>query len=304
LSRHQAFEEGRHAAWLSIWTLLAIGIAEISISLINNSLVLFADGLDSLADSLIAFIVWFGITMLHRPKNKLFQFGYAKTESFASFVAAIAIVILGAFIVYNAYQRILHPIEANNSVVTMITLAAAGCISLHRAFRVRDIAKKHNLLSLKLDAKNSIKDGSASFVALASVLAGFFGVPYMDSIGSVIIAAYIFFMAYTALRESALVLVDAVKNPEMEGQIIKFVQERFGVKVERVLLRPLGSAFSAQIHVALNPTITIKEAHEILSKINAAIEERFETEETVVIPKPQTTVDNLYNGQTLNDNIL
>ena len=40
--------------------------------------------------------------------------------------------------------------------------------------------------------KNSIKDGSASFVGFGSVLLGYFGVQYMDAIGSIIIAGYIF----------------------------------------------------------------------------------------------------------------
>lgn len=62
-----------------------------------------------MADSIVSFIVWFGITILHKPKSRLFHFGYAKIESFAAFVAAVVIVILGAFIVYHAYERLLHP---------------------------------------------------------------------------------------------------------------------------------------------------------------------------------------------------
>lgn len=286
MNKSKAFEEGKRAAWVSIWTLLAIGVAEIVISTTTGSLTLFADGLDSMADALVSFIVWFGITMLHKPKSRLFHFGYAKIESFAAFIAAVVIVVLGAFIVYHAYERIMHPVQVINPEITMITLVAAGSISLHRAFRVRAVAKKYNLISLNLDAKNSIKDGSASFVGFGSVLAGYFGIPYMDAVGSVIIAGYIFYMAYMAFKESTLVLVDAVKNPEMEDEITKFVQEKFNVKVDDVLIRPLGHAFSAQLHVALDQNLPLKDAHAIMTKINAAVAEKFGTEETTVIPRP------------------
>jgi cation diffusion facilitator family transporter len=201
-------------------------------------------------------------------------------------VAAVVIVILGAFIVYHAYERILHPTHIINPEITMITLVVAGSISLHRAFRVRGVAKKYNLISLNLDAKNSIKDGSASFVGFGSVLTGYFGIPYMDSIGSMIIAGYIFYMAYSAFKESTLVLVDAIKNPEMENDIARFVEQKFNVNVDDVLIRPLGHAFSAQLHVVLDQNLTLKEAYEILTKINAAVAERFGTEETTVIPRP------------------
>jgi cation diffusion facilitator family transporter len=286
LDKSKVFGEARRAAWVSIWTLLGIGVAEIVVSTSTGSLTLFADGLDSMADALVSFIVWFGIQMLHRPKSKLFHFGYAKIESFAAFIAAVVIVILGAFIVYHAYERIIHPQQIANYEITMITLIAAGSISLHRAFKVRAIAKKYNLLSLTLDAKNSIKDGTASFVGFGSVLAGYFGIPYMDAVGGIMIAGYIFFMAYTAIRESTLVLIDAVKNPEMEDAISKFVEQKFNVKVDDVLIRPLGHAFSAQLHVALDQNLPLKEAHDILTKINAAVVEKFGTEETIVIPRP------------------
>jgi len=285
-NKSKAFEEGKRAAWVSVWTLLGIGIAEVVISTSTGSLTLFADGLDSMADALVSFIVWFGITMLHKPKSRLFHFGYAKIESFAAFVAAVVIVVLGAFIVYHAYERILHSTQILNPEITMITLVAAGSISLYRALRVRKVAKKYNLISLNLDAKNSIKDGSASFVGFASVLAGYFGIPYMDSIGSMIIAGYIFYMAYQAFKESTLVLVDAVKNPEMEDQIAGFVEQKFNVNVDDVLIRPLGHAISAQLHVVLDRNLTLGEAHEILTKINTAVSERFGTEETTVIPRP------------------
>jgi cation diffusion facilitator family transporter len=224
--------------------------------------------------------------MLRRPKSRLFHFGYAKIESFAAFVAAVVIVVLGAFIVYHAYERILHPTQIINPEITMITLVAAGSISLHRAFRVRRVAKKYNLVSLNLDAKNSIKDGSASFVGFGSVLAGYFGIPYMDAVGSMIIAGYIFYMAYIAFKESTLVLVDAVKNPEIEDEISRFVKQKFNVNVDDVLIRPLGHAFSAQLHVALDQNLTLKDVHDILTKINAAVSEQFKTEETIVIPRP------------------
>jgi divalent metal cation (Fe/Co/Zn/Cd) transporter len=108
----------------------------------------------------------------------------------------------------------------------------------------------------------------------------------MDSIGSMIITGYIFYMAYTAFKESTLVLVDAVKNPETENQIARSVEQKFDVNLDDVLIRPLGNAFSAQLHVALDQNLTRKEAHEILTKINAAVSEMFGTEETTVIPRP------------------
>ena len=286
MDKSRVFEEAKRAAWISIWTLVGIGVGELLVSTFTGSLTLFADGLDSMADALVSFIVWFGIRMVQKPKSRLFHFGYAKIESFAAFVAAVVILVLASFIVYHAYERILNPAPVQNAEITMITLAAAGSISLHRAFKVRSVARKYNLVSLNLDAKNSIKDGTASFVGLGSIIAAYFGIPYMDSVGSILIAVYIFFMAYTAFKESTLVLIDGVKNPELQQQIANHIENKFNVKVEKILLRPLGHDFSAQIHVELDRNMTLDKVHETLTSIRNSLIEDFKAEDPVVIPKP------------------
>ena len=280
------FEEARRAAWISIWTLVGIGVGEALVSEYTGSLTLFADGLDSMADALVSFIVWFGIRMLQKPKSRLFHFGYAKIESLAAFIAAVVILILASFITYNAYQRILNPVPLQNVEIVMLALAAAGGVSLHRAFKVRRVAKKYNLVSLNLDAKNSIKDGTASFVGLGSIIAAYFGIPYMDSVGSILIAVYIFFMSATAFKESTLVLIDGVKNPELQQEIASHIEKKFNVRVEKILLRPLGRDFSAQVHVELDRNMTLDKAHETLTRIRNSLIEDFKAEDPVVIPKP------------------
>jgi cation diffusion facilitator family transporter len=284
LSKFLAFEEGKKAAWISVWTLLGIGIAEVAISTTTGSLTLYADGLDSMADALISFIVWFGISMIQKPKTKLFHYGYGKIETFAAFIAAVVVVVLGVYIAYHAYERIIHPVETINPEITMVTLLAAGAISLHRAFRVRSIAKKYNLISLNLDAKNSIKDGSASFVGFGSVLAGYFGIPYMDSIGGLIIAGYIFFMAYVALKESTLVLLDAVNNPNLSAQIAEHIQKNFQLATGDILIRPLGHAIEAHINIMLEPDMTLKDILKVTDDIKKSTTNEFKITQLVVIP--------------------
>ena len=286
MDKSKVFEEARRAAWISIWTLVGIGVGEALVSAYTGSLTLFADGLDSMADALVSFIVWFGIRMLQKPKSRLFHFGYAKIESLAAFIAAVVILILASFITYNAYQRILNPVPLQNVEIVMLALAAAGGVSLHRAFKVRKVAKKYNLVSLNLDAKNSIKDGTASFVGLGSIIAAYFGIPYMDSVGSILIAVYIFFMSATAFKESTLVLIDGVRNPELQQEIANHIEKKFNVRVEKILLRPVGRDFSAQVHVELDRNMTLDKAHETLTRIRNSLIEDFKAEDPVVIPKP------------------
>ncbi|MGI0016593.1 MAG: cation transporter dimerization domain-containing protein, partial [Nitrososphaera sp.] len=131
-----------------------------------------------------------------------------------------------------------------------------------------------------------MKDGIASFMGFGSILAGYFGIPYMDSVGSLIIAGYIFLMAYTAFKESALVLVDAVRNPELQLTISNHIEKKFNARVEKILIRPVGRGFSAQIHVELDRSMTLENVHEILTKIRKSVLEDLKADDAVIIPKP------------------
>ena len=102
-------------------------------------------------------------------------------------------------------------------------------------------------------------DGSASFVGLGSVLARYFGIPYLDSIGSMIITGYISFMAYVALKELTLVLVDSVNDLLLRDTIKKHIEKRFNIWVSDVLIRRLGYSFAVEASIILNKNTILGE---------------------------------------------
>ena len=247
---------GKRIAKISVVTLLAIGVVEIVTGYLSGSVVATADGIDSVSDAMISFIVLLGLRIAHKPADKKFHFGYHKVESFAALMAAIGMVAIGMVIFYNSYQSLMHPHEIKQPILVMIVLAGASALSLHRAFQMRKIANKYNLLSLKTDARNSIKDGSASVIGFFSILvATQFRFLQMDAIGGMIIAGYIFSVSYISLKRSSLILVDSWQNPDLTDLIKKIISEQFSeeaVEVKNVLLRSSGMVDQAEIHIELS----------------------------------------------------
>jgi cation diffusion facilitator family transporter len=272
---------GEKIAKLSVVTLLSIGIAELLMGHISGSVVATADGIDSLSDAMISFIVLLGLRIAQRPADKTFHFGYRKVESFAALMAAIGMVIIGFVILYHSYEVLMHPREIQQPILTMIVLASAAVISLHRAFQMRKIANRYDILSLKTDAKNSIKDGSASVIGFFSVfVASQFGFLQADAIGGIIIAGYIFSVSYVSLKRSSLILVDSWQNPKATDIIRRSIEDKFdqeSIRVRSVLLRPTGMVGQAEVHIEVDgrkplidvELLSLKIEMEIRSKIPA-----------------------------------
>jgi cation diffusion facilitator family transporter len=280
---------GEKIAKLSVITLLSIGIAELIMGHVSGSVVATADGIDSLSDAMISFIVLLGLRIAQRPADKTFHFGYHKVESLAALMAAIGMVVIGSVILYHSYEVLTHPREIQQPILTMIVLASAAVISLHRAFQMRKIANRYDILSLKTDAKNSIKDGSASVIGFFSVfVASQFGLLQADAIGGIIIAGYIFSVSYVSLKRSSLILVDSWQNPKATDIIRKNIEKKFSqesIKVRSVLLRPTGMVAQAEVHIEVDGTKPLMDVELLSLKIETEIRSKIPTIERVsVVP--------------------
>src|SRR5829696_2597441 len=284
---------GQKIAKVSVITLIGIGIVELVTGHVSGSVVATADGIGSLSDAMISFIVLLGLRIAHRPADKKFHFGYHKVESFAALMAAIGMVVIGCVIFYHSYQSLVNPHEIKQPILTMVVLAAAGAISLHRAFQMRIIANKYNLLSLKTDARNSIKDGSASVVGFFSVLiASQFGILQADAIGGMIIAGYIFSVSYISLKRSSLILVDAWENPKITELVKKTVEERFNyekIRVRSVLLRSSGIVAQAEVHMEVDGNKPLTDVEMLSLEIEMEIRSKIpDIERVSVVPHSST----------------
>jgi len=281
---HIAVSEGikcaRNIAKISVITLASLGIVELLVGQISGSVVATADGIDSLSDTMISFIVFMGLVIAGRPADRKFHFGYYKVESFAALIAAIGMIVIGSIILYQSCGSLLllqHRHEIHQPILTMVVLAVASVISLYRAMQMRNIANRHNLLSLRTDAKNSIKDGSASVVAFLSVLiATQLGFSQMDAIGGIIIAGYIFSVAYVSLKQSSLILVDSWQNPKVTDLIGQTIEDKFKkkdqVKVRSILLRPAGMMIVfAAVHIEVDGNKRLADVELVTSEVEMAI---------------------------------
>jgi divalent metal cation (Fe/Co/Zn/Cd) transporter len=168
----------------------------------------------------------------------------------------------------------------------MIVLAIAGSISLHRAFQMRSIANKYNLLSLKTDAKNSIKDGSASVIGFLSVLvATQFGFLQADAIGGLVIAGFIFSVAYVSLKQSSLILVDAWHNPVSADYIKRLIEQKFEaeVRVRSIKLRQTGIISRAEIHLEMDGNKPLNEIEMYLLNTERVIKSDIPSMDVVLV---------------------
>lgn len=269
------FQAGERIAFLSVWTLLILGILEIVFGQFTGSISLFADGIDSLSDSAVSFFVWTGLHFALRRPSKRFPFGYYKVESLTALLAAVLLVGAASFIFLRSYRAIVNPHSISQPFIALVVLAVTGLLSLYRALQMRRIANRYNILSLSVDARNSIKDTSSSFVAFTSVLISYLGFTQMDAIGGFLVGIYVLTVSYVALRESSLVLLDAFHEPELTHQIENLIHSHREIRgLKDLKLRRAGPFIVGILEVIVDGDMTVSEMHNVVTELEHSIRER------------------------------
>ncbi len=267
--------EGERLAKVSVWTLVALGVIEVAAGQFTGSIGLSADGIDSISDGFVSFLVWLGLKMSQKAPDEKFHFGYHKVETLVAFVTSIGLMGLAGVVMYRSYLAFVKPKPLTLPVLALAVLLIAGTISLYRALQMRRIAKRYNLSSLRLDANNAIKDGSASFLVFFTVLASSLGFHQMDGVGGMAVGVFIVVVSYVVLRETTLVLLDAYHNPQLVEEIRGIVESNGGVEVKDILLRASGPYVHSEIHIEAESDMTVGQLDEIKSSIENAVKERF-----------------------------
>ena len=173
---------------------------------LTNSLALIADAghmfTDVVALSLTLGAIWFGA----RPATAKKTFGYYRLEILAAFVNGIVLVLISAWVIYEAVRRWQSPPDVNGLRLTII--AFGGLIVNIIAAKLLHGDHKHDL-NMRAAWLHVMGDLLGSVTAIvAGVLIVAFGWLWADPVCSVLISLIIIFGAWRLIIESVNVLLE------------------------------------------------------------------------------------------------
>jgi len=269
---------GGTVAEKSFVILVLVGIVEVLVGILSLSVALIADGAHSFAGALVSLIVWIGLRLSRKAPDGKFHFGYYRVETFSSVVAAFFMTVLGGVILYESYLVLLAPRTIVNAEIAMTVALSAAVIALVLSMFKTRAAKKYASLALKTDAFNSVKDVLTSVTAFLGIaFSRYFNIALTDSVAGVIIAFFVFTVAYSIIKEASLVLMDACQCTEILSDIENVAKSVKHVKeVHSIRMRKLGPYLMGDMHVVVDGNMTVKEADQIATQIEEQVKQEFD----------------------------
>lgn len=253
-------------------TTLSVGTATILIVMkafalgASSSVSILATLADSTLDLIASLATFFAVRWAAAPADPEHRYGHGKAEALAGLVQAGLIFASAVFIGWEAVQRIFdpRPVAAGGWAVGVVVISIA--VTLWLVWMQTQALKKTASLAVAGDRAHYAADLAANVVVLIGVISGaYLGAPGLDAAAGLVVAVWLFWGAISLLRESADHLLDHAGPEEARVTIAAAVLADPRISgLHQLRTRMAGQVLMVQMHVDLDPQLTLEAAHAIV----------------------------------------
>ena len=262
--------------WLSIIGNVVLFGLKYWAGIVTGSLALIADAWHTLSDSVSSVIVLIGGKIAKKPADDDHPFGHGRAEH-------IAAIIIGVLLAIVAFDFVVEAIEKFGNkektvfgtiawVVTIVSIITKEGLAQYAFWG----AKKTNSAILKADGWHHRTDALSSVVILIGIaVSNYFW--WTDAVLSFIVALMIGYASYEILSKEIISLLGESPSDELLKQIRKTAQDGFDepLHLHHIHIHDYGNHTEMSCHIKLPPQMPLEEAHEICTKVERSISNKF-----------------------------
>lgn len=264
----------RDAVRAVIVSAVALGIAalaELVAAAASGSASVFADGLHNAGDVLTTFVLLFSFRLARRPATRRFASGFGRIEDVATLLILVVIIVTAGVAAWESVQKLLIP-PTYSQIPFSLAAAAVGVVANLgvSVYKIR-VGRGLHSSALEADGIHSRIDALVSAGAFVGIGLAGMGLRIADPIAGLLITVAIVYVMGGTVRELFLRMMDAV-DPELTEELTHAALEVPGVLgVHDVRARWVGRQLVAVMHVAIDPSASLVQAHELATRVEDSI---------------------------------
>ncbi|MFR6541458.1 MAG: cation diffusion facilitator family transporter [Butyricimonas virosa] len=251
--------------------------------ILGQSSAMIADAVHSLSDFVTDIIVLVFVKVSAKPKDTGHDYGHGKYETLATVIIGIVLLIVGTGIFWNGLNQILafYRGEKLESPDLIALIAALVSIVVKEILYRYSVIVGHKVQSQAVVA-NAWHHRSDAFSSIGTALgiagAIFLGKDWrvLDPIAAVVVSVFIVKVSIQLLIPCLNDLLERSLPEEIEKEIITIIDEDSQIKDPHNLrTRRIGSDFAIEVHIRLQPDMTVKEAHVVATGIENRLRAKY-----------------------------
>lgn len=261
---------GRRVAGVSIAVSCFLSVLNIWVGYSAGSTSVVAAGIEFAGDVLASVFVLVGMIMAAKPPDEEHPYGHGRIEILAGLTVGFILAAGGVGICIRSVQKIgdFHaPPQLYAIWPLLIAIVARGVMTTLK-FR---IGRRIGSSSLIADGWNDAVDilsACAALAALGLTLADPVRFIQADHFGGFAVGLFVIYTGLGVLRDTSRDLIDTMPSSELVEEIRLKTMEVAGVLgVEKCMGRKTGLQYHIDLHVEVEPSITVKASHDIATEV-------------------------------------
>lgn len=275
-------------------TWCALGVACLLIAakaigwILTDSLAFQASLVDSCLDALMSGINAWAVHQSLKPADSEHRFGRGKVEAIAGLGQSLLITVSALWLLKEAWHRLWHPHSVSFSQAGLYIMISASLATLLLVFWQKYVIRKTNSLAITADALHYETDLLTNIGVLISLwVSARWHFSWIDTLIGSAISGYIFFTSWEICKRSFHVLIDKELPLEIRNKITKTALSHPQVLgVHEVRTRSGGHKDFLQLHLDLDPNLTLREAHTISDEVMDMIAAQFPNMDILIHQDP------------------
>jgi ferrous-iron efflux pump FieF len=239
----------------------------------SGSVSILASLTDSSLDLVASLATFYAVRWAAAPPDEEHRYGHGKGEAMAALVQAGLIFASAVFIGWEALQRMFdpRPVGAGGWAVGVMIVSIALTAGL--VWLQTRALKQTGSLAVAGDRSHYAADLAANVVVLIGVVSGaWLHAPGLDAAAGLVVAVWLFWGAFGLLKDASDHLLDrSAGEVEQVAVTTAVLADPRITGVHALRTRMAGSTLMVQMHVDMDPTLTLEAAHAIVEAAEARI---------------------------------
>ena len=278
-------------ASVSVATVLAL--SKLAAWLLTDSVSLLSTLIDSVLDIFASGLAFIAVRQALQPADHEHRFGHGKAESLGGLAEAAFVLGSGAFVLFQAVNRLFFPRMVTNTEIGYAVMIFAMLLSLTLVIFQKYVARRTGSLAIGAESLNYQNDILVNISVIVSLFLGAqFGWLLADPLFAIGIAAFIMWGAWRIGRQALDMLMDRELPDGDRRRIECLALACDGVLgVHDIRTRASGPNVFIQLHLDLDNDLPLNRAHDIVVAVEQAVEGAYPNAEVLIHPDPKDVIE-------------
>lgn len=266
---------GRRLALISMMAGFCLAAAKLIIGYQAHSAAVVSDGLEASGDVVSSAFVYAGLWLASKPPDDEHPYGHGRYETLASLAVGGMLLLTGAAILWKGLTSA-HAEEPPQGFA-IYPLLAAIVVKLGLAWAKFRVGTRIESSGLQADAWHDLTDLLSTSVALIAVLLAVWDPARFhaaDQVGAIAIGVLILVLSARVVQRTVDSLLDTMPEKGRLSQIRDVALSVAGtLGIEKCLARRTGLRYHVDLHLEVDPDMTVRESHDIARQVKFSIKE-------------------------------